>query len=1028
MELWPLLSETIRQDWDPGDLADGSRVRRSVAALGVRLGPPHIAVPLLETLLAAGRETADPEMALLNLERWSAALPSPAGTFGLLRDDPRLLADLLTIFGASQYLADILIRDPWLYSLFTEPAGPRELPDYEAAIRHALAALHRPESRTDALRRIKRREFLRIGWRDLARGAPLEETVGEISDLAEALIAGAFQLAREAVDARFPTAAAEVRLAVLALGKLGARELNYSSDVDLVFVMEGPEPLGETHRRYANRLAEATVRELAAETGEGRCFRVDLRLRPEGRSGVLVRSLSAYRTYYDRWAETWERQALIKVRPVAGDPELGEGFAALARSVAYRRLQGATLLEDVREMRGAVERKLEASGGLDGHVKEGRGTIREVEFPVQVLQLLFGAEHPALQVRDTLTALRRLREADLLTAGEAATFEAGYRFFRVVEHRLQLLNDLPVRRLPAEPRDRLRLARSVPDPGAPRTDQREGPVAFSSVAAFQAAYSELAERVHALAEAIHHRLGADAGTQDPLREALVSADSAEGAAFLARELRSRGFPDVREAVEGLVRLAAGGFDTRHPAAIRRLFADVAPALLAACEASADPSLALAGMADLADRKLLHRAFYQLLRERPLDLDALCRVAGTAPAAWQTVLRFPELSEIVIDEELVRRLPAKGELAEVLRERLAAAGSFEHGLSVLRRYKLREWVRAAARHVLHAVPVEVETAEWSEVAEVLVEAALELSLSRLRAQGRWLHSDAAGLAVLALGRFGGRDLHFASDLDLLYVYDSTPGVAPAAYELVARTLGDVLTRVCDEGRLFETDLRLRPEGRQGAQVASLEAMRRYYGLEGRAQTWEFQALTRARFIAGNSTAAATLLDQLAPRVYRNPIPETWRAEIRQMRHRMEHERVGEAERDRHLKLGPGGLADIEFLVQYLQLHHGVAEPSLRTTSTLEALERLSVLGHLTSSDAAGLREAFRFLTRLRQSLTLLATPLGPDLLPDPSREPRTALAAARSMGSNDARELDAAFREWTGRVRAIFDSQMGDHSR
>lgn len=1006
-------------------LTDPAKTRRFLDALARKAGPPHVAVPTLEALLATLPEAADPEMALLNLERWTAGLATPGGTLALFREDPRLRGDIVRIFGSSQYLADILIRDPWLHSVFLEAPTPRSREDYQRIVEGALRPLRRPETRIDALRRVKRREFLRIGWRDLARGAGVEETIAEISDLADALIAGALQLAREAVAPRFATAGARVRFCVVALGKLGARELNYSSDVDLVFVMDSPAPHDDSHRRYATRLAETLIQTLSQETGEGRCFRVDMRLRPEGRSGALVRSLGAFREYYDRWAETWERQALIKARPVAGDTELGGRFMELVRPVVYRRLQGAALLEDVREMRTAVERKLEAEGGLDGHVKEGRGTLREVEFPVQLLQLLFGADRPALQVADTLTALVRLEEEGLLTPEERLTFESGYRFFRVVEHRLQTLHDLPVRRLPSEPADLRRLARSTPRPEYLLHPVGERPVCFDDVQEFIEVFRSQAEGVHALAQEIHQRLGIRTGAEgDDFRSAVLTADTPEGETALRAEWVRRGFPDPEAAMASLVRLASGSSQYRHPSATRRLFADLAPALLEACAGAADPAWALEGMADFSDRKVLHRALYRSLIEQPDSLRALTCFAGTAPAAMRTVLRFPEWSDLVTDrEQLQRRRPCE-ELAGDLQARLAADGGYERRLSILRRFKMREWVRLAARCVLERPPAEAVTAEWADVADVLVAAALELAVVHARTTGRWRQAGSAGLGVFALGRLGGRNLHFASDLDLLYVYAPTEGVSHQEHEALVRTFGEVLSRTTEEGRLFETDLRLRPEGRQGSPVVSLEAVRRYYGPEGRAQTWEFQALTRLRFVAGSDRTAAQLQEHLTLRIYRTPMPAGWKEEIRTMRLRMERERVSAADRPHHLKLGPGGMADVEFLVQFLQLRHGSAYPELRGTRTLQVLESLRDAGLLEEADFRTCREGYLLLTRLRQSLTLLAPDRGSDLQPAPEREPRLAAALARSLDFPSTAALEAAYRDATHRVREVFHRHFG----
>ena len=977
------------------------------------LAGPECAAEFLHTLGETLTEAADPDMALAHLERWASGLPNPESTLRSLIENPRLLADLLAVTGASDYLAQALSREPWLYSLFLEGAEFRTPGQYERAVASALGAVQKPESRREALRRVKRREFLRIGWRDLARQAPMVETAREISDLADALVRGALQLAVAEVSPRFPSVRDTVRFCVLAMGKLGARELNYSSDVDLMFVLDGPEPLEQGHREFARRVGERLIGILSEQTGEGRCFRVDMRLRPEGRAGTLVRSLAAYREYYDRWAETWERQALIKVRPVAGDAQLGERFVALVRPVTYRRLQGATLLEDVREMRAAVERKLDAAGEMELHVKEGRGTIRDIEFSVQILQLLFGADQPELQVADTWTALQRLHAVGLLVAEELAAFREGYAFFRTVEHRLQLLHDLPVRLIPTDAQDLLRLARSM---------------GFADGEAFRAEYRRQSQVVRSVAEAIQARLGVETATTDPLREAVLSADSPVGAATLREELQRRGFPDVDRALDALTRLAVGGADGGHPAAVRRLFADTADTALEACAAAAEPTLALVGLADLADRKLLHRALYQTWIEHPETLRALGRFVGDAPGLTRLILRYPELSDVVTDPEQWSLLRTSGELRADLEARLHGSGSYQRQLAALRRFRTRELVRLATRHVQRRASGPDEAREWSAVADAVVQIGLETAIRRLREQRGWAEDASVPFAVFALGRFGGEDLHFASDLDLLYVHGESARLGLREFELLAQTFGEVLQSQQPDGQAFPLDLRLRPEGRQGPTVVSLEGARRYYGAGGRAETWEFQALTRLRFVAGDGDLARQFREAVVPRVYRSPMPADWRGEIRAMKRRMETERVHPAQCGRHLKLGPGGFSDIEFLVQYLQLQHGAAEAALRTPSLRAAIEALTQRRVLTEGEAQVLGEAHRLLTDLRQALYLL-DPSGPtDLFPDAVSEPRRAEVLARACGGRDFGELQARYQQATHAVRElflrVFDERVG----
>jgi glutamate-ammonia-ligase adenylyltransferase len=536
--------------------------------------------------------------------------------------------------------------------------------------------------------------------------------------------------------------------------------------------------------------------------------------------------------------------------------------------------------------------------------------------------------------------------------------------------------------------------------------------------AFLAAFQAHSEGVRALSERIHARLGAESGgAADELRAAILLADTPDGEEGLRRALENREFPEPEESLRALVGLAVGPVGYPHPASTRRLFGDLAPNLLDACAAAADPARALAGVRDFADRKLLHRSLFQTMREHPSASGGLARFAGAAPWGMRVVLRYPELADVITDEELLQRAKNGSALRNELAARLDTAASHAQRLSTLRRFKLRELVRLAARHVLAPVAVETETREWSDVADALLAAALETAVRQLRETDRWPRGSADGFAVFALGRYGGRDLHFASDLDLLYISGGEGALPRQEYELLARELSDVLQTVAEEGKLYDLDLRLRPEGRQGFSVTSLEAARRYYGEGGRGETWELQMLTRLRAVAGDPATAAAFEAFIRPRVFRHPMPEQWTADIAAMKRRIERERVSDADRDRHLKLGPGGLSDIEFLTQYLQLRHGASVPALQVTGTLEALGALARHGLIATEEADALTSAYRLLTRTRQSLSLLQ-PDGPsDLVPPPDAG-RPALALARALGFGDADALHAELALRKAPVRSL----------
>jgi glutamate-ammonia-ligase adenylyltransferase len=1021
-----------------------------VNAVARLLPDPTQAQQTLELLQEPLARTPDPEMALGNLLRWGGQLVNPASTFATLRDDPRLLQDLLCVFASSQYLADILVREPALYSLLLEPHESWRKENLHARIAAAVAPFSRLESRLQALRRARRRELLRIGWRDLTGWASFETVVAKISDLAEALIEQTLAAVRVPLAERQPELDAQVRFAVIAMGKLGGRELNYSSDVDLLFLYDSPSPDDPAHIRCATRLGEALFTALSATTADGSMFRVDMRLRPEGRFGALVRSLASYREYYDRWMETWERQALIKARPVAGDTDLGRQFAALAQDRAYPTMHAASLFEDVRDMRAAIERRVGDRSGTN--VKEGRGTIREIEFTMQLLQLLFGARRPGLRTGSTLKALTALEQAKLLSPEEQTRFRNHYVFFRTVEHRLQLLHDLPVRLLPDDPAELRKLARRMPAGGGCG-------VAEGEADQFMAVYRHRADEIQHLSRAILDRLTDDGvAASDPLRllilalaphsgvhglgpgtreaggypqsgwsaqDNLSEAPNAQTPERLNVDLTVRltaaGVRDPAAALERLRSLATGAPRFSLPLSTTRLLADLAEPLLAAMAAAPDPDGALSAVAEIAGRLGTHRTLYQTLRAAPDMLRVLCHVVGFSPAVRELVLRSPELLDVLYDEPFRSASRPAGVMRAEMEARRERAFSPADRLAALRRFQKRELLRIIARDLLSGSDAESTLRELSDLADTCVIGALESAADPTQEPGEvpGIRSPSVpGFAVFALGRLGGREMHYLSDLDLLYVYESQPGSGRSHrdYEALAGALTRALQDWLREGQLYPVDLRLRPEGKSGYMVVHLDAARRYY-LGGRAQTWERQALTRARLIAGDPALAGQFMEISTGFVYGEPLSPEADDELRSMKRRIETERVAPEERARHLKLGPGGLSDIEFLVQRLQLRHGAAHLPLRTPGTLDALRAAADLELLPEDAVRDLHAGFTFLTRLRLHLRLRSSGTPTDLLPE---NPAEQQILARSLGLKTTAAMLDQYQTTTTRIRSLFD--------
>ena len=662
-------------------------------------------------------------------------------------------------------------------------------------------------------------------------------------------------------------------LAVIGMGKLGGNELNYASDIDLMFVGEG-DP--ETLTRTARRLIEV-VRS---------CYRVDAGLRPEGKAGPLVRSLASFEAYWDRWAEPWEFQALLKARAVAGDAELGAEFDEAASRRLWSRVFSADDLRAVRQLKARSESELARRGLTDREVKRGRGGIRDIEFAVQLLQLVHGRLDPDLRSPTTLTALAELGTAGYVDEDDAGQLADAYRFLRSLEHRLQLRDSTQVYAMPVADEERRRIARSLglrDAAGASAVEQLDAALA----------------RHQATVRTIHERL-----YFRPLLEAFASGDeellSRPGA--VEARLSAFGFSDglrtraaVRELTRGLTRSS-------------RLMQQILPLLLGWLAESPDPDLGLLNVRNLVNDPRRSAEFTRVFRESPEAARRLCHLVGTTRLAAETLQRNPNL---------VARLPDPARL--VTRDRADLVGSatlaldwrdeLEQRQRALRRWKDRHLLGVIARDVLHDSPVTDVGAGVTAIAEASLEAALGAFGSSLP------------LAVIALGRFGGAELSYASDLDVVFVYE---GSAPSDFEEATRLAMDLRRFVAGATpaeRIWTIDLDLRPEGKQGPVARSVEGYSAYF--HRWAHVWERQAMLRARPVAGDPDVGQRFMALLEEFVWEPGLSVDDVREIRRIKARIERERIPPGEDPAfHLKLGRGSLSDIEWTVQLLQLRWGV----------------------------------------------------------------------------------------------------------
>ena len=888
----------------------------------------------LSVVIRALEKSADPDRAVANIGRWGEAVGGRASAYGLLAGYPSAAEMLVTVFAASQFFANLLIGTPEYLEVLTNPRirdRSRDADALWADLTRRVGIMKTPNARRDALRRFKPPEILRIGVRDLLGYADMPETARALSDFADVCVRMALQICAEERGLTAPP------FAVLALGKMGGQELNYASDIDLIFVHGDDMTASE-----AVKLGEAVRDALAKATDAGFVFRVDLRLRPEGRFGPVSRSLASCRAYYESWAEPWERQALMKARFVAGDAAVGQAFERMAQPFVYRTRVEESFIASIQSNKRQMEQKVARAGASDVNVKEGVGGIRDVEFAVQLRQLIAGGARPHLRGGNTLNALKALEAEGLLTERERDILADSYVFLRTVEHRLQIRDELPIRDIPREPGELRRFGRRL---------------GYADGSAFLADYRRHTNQVHALFVRLFYGQAQADDAASPLSDWVLAPDDPSAQTSLRQALAGLGFSDAEAAMGLLRRDVAGSQYGDIPPDARDAFAALAPALLDAAGATSDPDAALRGLDALAEAVPSRAALYQTLTESGRLLPRLCLLAADSRTLWQTLLGHLELLDLLADEEAMDQPPAFGPT-----DNLPA-------LPALAAQARRARLKTGARDTWGLADTPQVMAEVTQAAQAALSSALAQARLDLGYDGRF--------AVIGLGKLGGGEMGYGSDLDVLYVADADDlsGAARLA-ERAQRILRDDLARY---GVSYEMDARLRPDGRKGQFVLDVASYRRYYA--DMAATWERQALLKARFVGGDEDLGREFCSLADAVAYGRPFSDAQADEIRAMKRRIETERRHDPN---DLKLGAGGLTDIEWTAQLLQLRHGPRHARLRTPNTLGALKRLRDDAVITQADWETLSDTYLALTRLRNHLYLragVASSAPPALLDD-----------------------------------------------
>ncbi|HSN90964.1 MAG TPA: bifunctional [glutamate--ammonia ligase]-adenylyl-L-tyrosine phosphorylase/[glutamate--ammonia-ligase] adenylyltransferase [Anaeromyxobacteraceae bacterium] len=1014
----------------PADLGPDSSER--LARIGRR------APGRADEIAALCRGAADPGLALAGVERYVDGAGAPPA-------DRELLETLVLLAGSSRLVPALLARNPRLLRRAGRSpwlSRPRPEADLQRLLSRAVRRLDPDdvESFHRLLRRVRAREVVRIALRDLRR-ARVKEVTEELSALATACLDAAIRFHERRLRARHgPPAGNAGRepgagFCAIAMGKLGARELNFSSDVDLLYVYdrdgetEGERPV--THFAYYAKLAELVTEAIAKPTEDGFVFRVDLNLRPDGQNGPIVNSLRAAEMYYQTFGRSWERNALVKARPGAGDLAVGEELLRTLEPFVWRRSLDLDVLSEIQAMKARIDARAGAEGRED--LKLGRGGIREAEFFVSALQLLHGGrpEGKALRERAVIPALDRLLFAGIVPARDHDELADAYLFLRRAEHRVQMVDGAQTHRLPPAG-ERLGLARSM---------------GYATEAELEAALGAHRERVARLFSGL---LGT-ASDEVPLDPELALLADAQVEPERRREVAARrGFVEPDRAIAALDAMAR-----RRTPFSKMGDPAAAVALVSDALGTPDPDQALSHLSDFAAALRSPAPYFKLLSERRRVARLLLSLFGTSDFLSKRFLRHPELIDMLLREDQVLLEKGKDTFRSELEERLAAIDPslppddlLEARLGEMRRYKNEEVLRIAIHDIAGTIDLPGVASQLTDLAEVSLERCLALAEEEARARNA---APPGRLCVIGMGKLGGRELGYHSDLDLIFLYpscrgDEAPPVPPLApaqphpagpalaagpherYARLAQRLMAFLQMPLREGRLYQIDTRLRPSGNQGALVIGVEGFTRYHMAGGEAspggvksQLWERQALLRARHVAGDPVLFARVLEEvIVPVVYARQDPGVLAAEIRRMRERMEAELGKESTRGRNPKAGRGGLVDVEFAAQFLQLAHGHAHPTVRTGSTPVALVRLRQAGLLREADFEALSQGYDFLRRVELRLRIVhdfttdhLPPRGPALL---------QLARRLGYGGPDpGGRFLAEYERVTGSVRAAFDA-------
>lgn len=941
---------------------------------------------MLAEILTAAVQAADPDNALNFIERLSDVVAREP--FLEVLTDPQDRQYLLTIVGGSPFLAGILCRSNHFFAyLFRQKNFHHslDLNDMLADLRRRISDDSTYAELQYGLRAYKAEQILRIGSRDLCALSALEQTMAELSHLAAACLQRAYEICSRLLQEDYgppleddpEKGLSPACMTILGMGKFGGNELNFSSDIDLIYCYSSSR--GETSgggrkerislHRYFVKLAEMVTRALHEVTEHGFVFRVDTRLRPDGNSGDLAISVAGAETYYESWGQSWERAALIKARPVAGSLALGQLLLQRLRPFIYRRYLDFGMIEDIKVMKQKINAGLGREQEGERNLKLGRGGIREIEFFIQALQLVNGGRKPQLQSRNSLEMLSLLKEEGHISVADSDALADAYRFLRQVEHRIQIVQEQQTHSLPQDSRCYQVLAR------------RNG---YATAEEFSAVLEDHRRRVSAVFSDLFH----SADEQEiAIRSDVVFIFDPESDPDLVKDmLEERGFTNPDAAYDSLLLLRGGDPRMRLTRRGRRCLDRLVPLLMAELLDSPNPDQALSNLEAFLGRIRARSSYFSLLTENPAIVKLLIALFSSSQMLSRIFIQRPELLDTMVSRSYATARKSLRELGCELAQQMAVAEDYETRLDNLRRFRNEEYLRIALND-LHGQMLQGEVAQQlSWLAEVCLEEALHMASQELSPRFGRPTSETdtePEFAIIAMGKLGGLELNYHSDLDIIFIYQGEGETAPlpdadprrfrrvSNHEYFAKLAQKIITNLTlptREGYVYQIDTRLRPSGNQGPLVTSLGAFRRYH--QESAQPWERQAMTKARVICGPHEFVEQVQQVIAQLTFDRPLPDNLRSEIYRLRQRMELEIAREDEQLVNIKTGRGGMVDVEFITQYLQLLHAGENHALRIQNTVDLLNLMTRQQLIPEQDSRDLIAGYKFLRRLENRLRLL----------------------------------------------------------